>query len=76
MIQIRISTNDIRKTIIVDENSTIRQVLENNDINYATTAVLLDGGTINPGQFDQTFKEFNISEKCILSTVVKTNNAL
>lgn len=75
MIQIKISANDIRETVIEDENQTIRNVVEKYNIPYATTQVLLDGSPVQAGNFDKTFKDMNITTKCIISTVVKTNNA-
>ena len=75
MIQIRITTNTIRKTIATDENNTIRQVLDNNNINYEVTPVYLDGAPLNIGDHDKTFAELGIKEKCMLTAVIKTENA-
>ena len=43
MIQIRIVTNTWRKTIATDENNTIRDVLEANEVNYEIAPVYIDG---------------------------------
>ena len=75
MIQIRIVTNAVRKTIATDENNTIRQVLENNEVNYERTPVYLDGSPLQAGDHDKTFREIGITEKCMLTAVVKTENA-
>lgn len=75
MIQIRITTNTTRKTIATDENNTIRQVLDNNNINYEVTPVYLDGAPLNIGDHDKTFAELGIKEKCMLTAVIKTENA-
>ena len=75
MIQMKIVTGTMRKTITTDENNTVRQVLENNEVNYATTPVYLDGTSLTAGQHDKSFKELGITEKCILSAVQKLDNA-
>lgn len=75
MIQIKITTNTIRKTIATDENNTIRAVLEANEVNYANAPVYLDGSPLQAGDHDKTFAEIGITEKCILTSVIKTENA-
>lgn len=75
MIQIKIVSTTSRKTITADPNKTVREILEENDINYEIAPVYLDGCPLNAGEHDKTFTELNIKEKCILSAVVKTTNA-
>ena len=75
MIQIKIVTNTQRKTIATDENNTIRTVLEANEVNYANAPVYLDGSPLNIGDHDKTFAQLGITEKCMLTSVVKTENA-
>ena len=75
MIEIKIVTNTSRKTILTDENKTVRDVLENNNVNYANAPVYIDGAPLAIGEHDKTFTELGITEKCILTAVVKTENA-
>lgn len=75
MIQIKITTNTIRKTIATDENNTVRDVLDANEVNYANTPVYIDGSPLNVGDHDKTFAQLGITEKCILTAVIKTENA-
>lgn len=75
MIQIRIVTNAQRKTIATDENNTVRAVLEANEVNYANAPVYIDGAPLSIGDHDKTFAELGITEKCMLTSVVKTENA-
>lgn len=75
MIQVKIVSNATRKTINVDPNKTIREVLEENNIDYDIAPTYIDGSPLNVGEHDKTFKELGITEKCILSAVVKTQNA-
>lgn len=75
MIQIKIVTNAGRKTIATDENNTIREVLEANEVNYANAPVYIDGAPLGIGDHDKTFAALGITEKCMLTSVVKTQNA-
>lgn len=43
MLKITVGTNTNRKTVMVTEDTTLRQCLEENDINYATGQTSLDG---------------------------------
>ena len=75
MIEVRIVTNASRKAIVTDENNTVREVLEANEINYANAPVYIDGAPLQIGDHDKTFSELGITEKCMLTSVVKTENA-
>lgn len=75
MIQIRIVTNTSRKTIATDPNHTVRAVLEANEVNYANAPVYIDGAPLQIGDHDKTFTDLGITEKCMLTSVVKTENA-
>ena len=75
MIRVTIGTNTNRKTVNVDPNRTIKSVLDENDINYITGTLHLDGATLQPGEINKTFADFNITESCYLISVVKADNA-
>lgn len=75
MISIKIVTNTSRKTIITDENSSVRDVLEANEVNYENAPVYIDGAPLGIGDHDKTFAQLGIQEKCMLTSVVKTENA-
>jgi len=75
MIKVTVGNNVKREAVIVDENSTLRTVLENNGVDYTTGVMHLDGSSLNPGDLDKTFAEFGITEKCYLLNVVKADNA-
>jgi hypothetical protein len=75
MISIKIVTNTSRKTIITDENSSVRDVLEANEVNYENAPVYIDGAPLGIGDHDKTFAQLGITEKCMLTSVVKTENA-
>ncbi len=76
MIEVTIGTNTNRSKIVVDPNTTIRRVLEDEHIDYSVGAIHLDGVSLTGGDFDKTFKDFNISEKCYLIAVVKADGGV
>ncbi len=75
MIKVTIGNNVKRKTEILDENTTLRQALEDAEIDYSRGAMNLDGSSLSPGDLDKTFADFGITEKCFLLNVVKADNA-
>lgn len=75
MLNIIVGNNMGRQSMIIDENTTIRQALEQADIDYSRGMTSLDGVTLQPGQMDKTFVELGITEKCYLMNVVKADNA-
>ena len=75
MITIKIGNNLERKTVIVDENTTVRNALESNGIDYSTGVTTLDGAPLRPGDMDKSFAQFGITEKCTIVNVLKADNA-
>lgn len=75
MIKVVVSNNVKRETAIVDENTTLRTVLEDANVDYTRGVMHLDGSSLNPGDLDKTFASFGITEKCYLLNVVKADNA-
>ena len=75
MIKVTIGNNVKREAVIIDKNTTLRAALEDNGVDYARGVMHLDGSSLQPGDLDKTFADFNIAEKCYLLNVVKTDNA-
>lgn len=75
MIKVTVGNNLSRKSVIVPETSTLREILEANEVNYNTGMTSLDGATLAPGDIDKTFADFGVTEKCYLLNVVKADNA-
>lgn len=78
MIQVTIGNNLSRKNVLVDgDNKTLRQAFEENDINYASGIVSLDGASLTPGMMDKTFAENGVTgDRCYLMVSVKADNAV
>ena len=75
MIKVIVGNNVERKSDIVEPTKTLRQVLEENEIDYTRGVMHHDGSSLNPGDLDKTFADFGINEKCFLLNVVKADNA-
>ena len=75
MISVTIGTNTSRKRVSVPPETTIRTILEQNDINYSVANVHLDGAPLQPGDMDKTLQDFGIEDNCHLIAVVKADNA-
>ena len=80
MIKVIVGNNVERKSDIVNPTSTLRQVLDNNEIDYTRGVMHLDGSSLNPGDLNKTFLELGYDgsegrNKCFLLNVVKADNA-
>lgn len=80
MIKVTIGNNVKRESVIIDENETLRSVLEDNGIDYTMGTMNLDGCSLKAGELNQTFKELGYDgtpghDKCYLLNVVKADNA-
>jgi hypothetical protein len=75
IVNVKIGTNLNRETISVTSDKTIRELLEQQGINYATTTIFLDGDTIKAGDMDKSLDDFNIADTCYIIASQKTENA-
>lgn len=75
MIRATIGNNVSRRPYTIDENTTLRQALEQAGIDYSIGMTSLDGTTLQPGDLDKSFAQFGITERCFLLNVVKADNA-
>ena len=75
MVQVIVGNNVKRSAVVVSPETTLRTVLEENNIDYTRGTMHLDGATLNPGDLDKSFAALGISEKCYLLNVIKADNA-
>lgn len=75
MIQVILGNNVNKFTVDVENNRTLRSVLEENHIDYARGTMSMDGSPLQPGDLDKTFADKGITTKCYLMSVAKTDNA-
>lgn len=75
MIKVVVGNNVKRETVLVDENCTVKALLEQKGIDYTSQAPTLDGCTLTPSELNKSFAENGITDKCFLLSVKKTDNA-
>lgn len=75
MVQVIVGNNLKRNTVVVSGETTLRTVLEDNNIDYTKGVMHLDGASLNPGDLDKSFATLGITERCYLLNVVKADNA-
>lgn len=75
MIKVTLGNNIDRKSVIVDENKTLKAVLEDNGVDYSRGTMHLDGASLGAGELNKTFAQLGITDKCYLLSVTKTDNA-
>lgn len=75
MIKVIVGTTTQRVEKNYTPGTTIRNILEENAIDYSVAQVMLDGASLQAGDMDKTLSDMNIREKCMLVAVVKAANA-
>ena len=76
MIQVTVGTNTNRRRVNVDPNLTIKEVLEQNNVNYSATTIHLDGAPLNAAEINSTFTDLGIDSDCYLLSIIKCENAI
>lgn len=78
MLKIVVGNNTNREQVLVAEDTTLREVLEDNEVDFATGVMHLDGAPIAPGDLNKTFADLGYSgqeSRIYLINVAKTDNA-
>ena len=75
MVKVYVGNNIKRTPVMVSEDTTLRKVLEDAQVDYSVGMTSLDGSTLKAGDLDKTFKDFGIGETCYLLNTAKAVNA-
>lgn len=77
MVQVTVSTNTVRKTVIVDVNSTINDILDEAAVNVGNAALHLDGSIVGVDEWSDTLNDFGVEDESSVSLVaiVKADSA-
>lgn len=75
MVRVTLITNNPRKTVMAEENKTVKQILEENDVNYGNAATAVDGATLSAGEINKTLRELGIEDKVVISVLAHKDNA-
>lgn len=75
MIKVIVGTTTQRNEVNYTADKSLRYILEDNNIDYSTANIMLDGANIKAGDMDKTLADLGITEKCMLIAAVKADNA-
>ncbi len=75
MIRVIVGTTTSRAEKNYAPSTSLRNILEDNNVDYSVAQIMLDGANIGVGDMDKTLADLNITTKCMLIAVVKANNA-
>lgn len=75
MIRVTVGTATRQDDVLVSEDQTPKQVLQNQKIEYATATVHLDGEIMDATRMNKSFTDLGIKDECMLIAVVKASNA-
>ena len=73
MIRVIVGTTTTRVEKNYSPDTSLRNILEDNSVDYSIAQVMLDGVSLQAGDMDKTLAD--MTEKCMLIAVVKANNA-
>ena len=75
MTKVTLSTVDSRNSLIVEDATSVQQILQDNGVNYATASVMIDGMTLTPDRLRQSLADLGATGECTIATVIKMDNA-
>ena len=75
MTKVTLSTVDSRNSLIVEDSKTVKEILQENGVNFSTASVMIDGMTLTPDRLRQSLTELGATGECTIATVVKMDNA-
>lgn len=76
MIKVIVGTTTQRVTKMCTPNTTLRTILEEEGVDYSVAQVMFDGASIKAGDLDKSLASMGVTEKCMLTAVVKASNAM
>lgn len=74
MITVTLNKNGMRTTVLTTTDKKISEFIAEQGLN-PNLIPYLDGAPITADKMNKTFAELEITDACIISSVVKTNNA-
>lgn len=75
MTKVTIAAPDNRKTVMVSDDKSVKDILDENGINYSRASVIVDGCMLTPAQLRQTLTELGATGTCTIAVCVKLDNA-
>ena len=71
MIKVTVGTNHGMKEVVVEKNTTIREVLQQQNLNYANSQIFLASKCLVGQELDKTFEDYGVEEEILLTCTEK-----
>lgn len=71
MIKVTVGTNHSMTEVVVAKDTTIRQVLQDQNLNYAHSIVFLASKCLVGQELDKTFEDYGVEEETLLTCTEK-----
>lgn len=75
MIQVTVGTTTNRSKKLYPGDTTVREILEDNMIDYGVATIMIDGANIQSDEMDKSLSALGKVEKCMLIAVIKAEAA-
>lgn len=75
MIEVHIGTTIDRTIKHYPPSKTVREILDDNNIDYSYTSILIDSANIKTDEMDLSLSQLNKTEKCFIVAAVKAESA-
>lgn len=75
MINVTIGTNTSRKKVIVDPDTTLRDILSENGVNTGVGTIHIDGVPVTASDLGKTLNEIGVTDNAFIISVAKADNA-
>lgn len=75
MIQVTVGSTTNRVKKMYPAEATVREILEDNDIDYGVATIMIDGANIRADEMDSSLSDLGKVEKCMLIAVIKAEAA-
>ena len=79
-VSVKLSNNMTRKDLMVSADTTVRQILEDNSVDYSRAGISLDTAPISGPQLDMTLRQLGYDgtdghNRAFMGVIVKADNA-
>lgn len=75
MIKVISGTSLNKQELILSADTTLMEAAEQAGLNVGAGGITLNGSMVSANEFNKTFADFGVADKCYLLQVVKADNA-
>lgn len=76
MIKVTIGTNMDRVEVMTTKTAVVKNLLEENNVDYTIGSIHFDGVALSAGDLNKTLEELGAKDSCYLIVVLKSDCAL